>query len=504
MTTATQDVISHNEKNNAVLSKKTVVAFGSGAMGEAVYLALFNGFITIYYNQVLGLSNTLIGVAIMLALIGDAITDPVVGIVSDRWRSRHGRRHPFLFAAPIPIAISLFFIFSPPDSFVLNSEGSTQWALFAWLVLWTIMSRAFITLYIVPHLALGGELSKDQHQRSRLFSANSVFTYVSSAFFSFFVWSYFFAGEHVRESDGLSVPGHLDAASYGPLILFSACIVILSIWGCAAGTYKQVPTLSQVSGDLPRYSFRHVVEEVLSTFKNKNYTIVMFGFFFFMIASGIYDTLYVFMDTYFWELAPEEIRWLRLVSAPAAMIGALSAPRLMRRFDRKPVMLSALAGMVVFTQLTVDLRLLGWMPENHSPKLLPILMANAAGFTLTLGIGSVAIFSMIGDIIDENELNTGLRQEGLFYSARAFFAKASYSFGHLVAGIALDHFVRLPLQSAPGDLDVDVLVRLGIVAGPTMGIVALISLNIYSRYKLSRERHQEIISSLKNESMSTV
>ncbi|MEH6558835.1 MAG: MFS transporter [Oceanicoccus sp.] len=69
----------------------TKFVFGLGAVGEMVYLGLFNGFITIYYNQVLGLSNTLIGIAIMLAMIGDAITDPIVGIASDSWSSKHGR-----------------------------------------------------------------------------------------------------------------------------------------------------------------------------------------------------------------------------------------------------------------------------------------------------------------------------------------------------------------------------------------------------------------------------
>ncbi|MBT5682787.1 MAG: sugar transporter, partial [Gammaproteobacteria bacterium] len=85
------------------LSLGTKLAFGIGATGEAVYTGLFNTFITIYYNQVVELNNALIGVAIMLAMIGDAITDPLVGIISDRWRSSRGRRHPFLWVAPIPL-----------------------------------------------------------------------------------------------------------------------------------------------------------------------------------------------------------------------------------------------------------------------------------------------------------------------------------------------------------------------------------------------------------------
>ncbi len=478
------------------LSFGTKVLFGTGAIGEAAYLGLFNTFITIYYNQAIGLSNTLIGVAIMLAMIGDAITDPLVGVVSDRWRSRHGRRHPFLFVAPIPLALSIFAIFNPPESAVGAAGEGDQWMLFAWLCLWTIASRAFNTLYAVPHLALGGELSKDQHQRSQLFSANTVVGYVAGASFAFIAWSYFFAGERIRASDGQLVPGHLDAAAYGPLVLLACAIVLISIWCCAAGTYRHVADLSVAEVDQKRLTPFALLAEILSTMRNRNYIIILLGYFFFMIASGIYDTLNVFLNTYFWELLPEQIRWLGLIAAPAAMLGALCSPPLMRRFDRKPVMLWALAGTTLFAQLVVNLRLLEWMPDNGDPLLLPLLLMNAAGFTFTLGVGSVAIMSMIGDIVDQNELATGRRQEGLFYSARAFFAKASYSFGHFFAGVTLDLFVRLPFEAVPGQLPDDVLFRLGFTAGPVMGFAAIIALLIYSRYQLNRDEHQRILEAL--------
>lgn len=317
--------------------------------------------------------------------------------------------------------------------------------------------------------------------------------YVSGASFAFIAWSYFFAGERIRASDGQLVPGHLDAAAYSPLV-FSACaLIIIAIWFCAIGTYKHVPFLSKAQTTTHKLTIFEFLSQIMVTLKNKNYVLLLVGYFFFMIASGIYDTLNVFVNTYFWELKPEQMRWLGLIGAPAAMAGALCSPIFMRRFDRKPVMLVALVGTTVFAQLVVNLRLLGVMPENGDELLLPFLLANAAGFTFTLGVGSVAVMSMIGDVVDENELVTGQRQEGLFYSARAFFAKASYSFGHFFAGVTLDLFVRLPFDAVPGQLDDDVLVRLGVTAGPVMGLSAVVSLLVYSRYRLNRQRHQEIM-----------
>jgi Na+/melibiose symporter-like transporter len=105
---------------------------------------------------------------------------------------------------------------------------------------------------------------------------------------------------------------------------------------------------------------------------------------------------------------------------------------------------------------------------------------------------------MIGDLIDENELSTGLRQDGLFFSARAFFAKASYSVGHLFAGIALDLYVRLPFEAVPGQLEEAILTRMGIVAGPAMAVSAVIAVFVYSRYDLTAERHRAIVAKLDN------
>ena len=169
----------------------------------------------------------------------------------------------------------------------------------------------------------------------------------------------------------------------------------------------------------------------------------------------------------------------------------------MRQFDRKPVMLASLGITTICAQLVVTLRLFGLMPENGDPLLLPLLLLNAAGFTFSIGMGSVAIMSMIGDIVDENELLTGERQEGLFFSARAFFAKASNSVGHFFAGLMLEYYVRLPQQAIPGELNADIIMRLGITAGPIMGVAAIFSLLIYNLYNLDRERHQQILRELR-------
>lgn len=472
------------------------VAYGIGEMGELVFLGMFNTFIVIYYNQAIGLSNSLIGTAIMLAMIGDAISDPLVGMMSDRWHSRLGRRHPFLFAAPIPLAVSLYLIFSPPELLTGGAAGEpNQMWLFAWLAVWTISARLFVTLYTIPHHALGGELTKDPNERSQLFSINAIIGYVSGALFAFTVWGFFLAGESVL-ADGSVVPRHLDASAYPPVVVTACGIILVMIYLSSLGTLGRVPYLSSPPENQARMSLLGFYRELIGAFTNPNYAFLMIGFFLLMISVGLSETLSVFIATYFWELKPEQIKWFGLVLVPAVIIGASASPVLMRKFDRKSVLIGGLLGLMVFTQIPIDLRLLGLMPANGSEILLPLLLLSALLGSICAAAGAVAMMSMLGDITDENEFLIGLRQEGLIYSARAFFAKASNSAGHLVGGVMLDLYIVFPFDAVPGEVDSEVIWRLGLFGGPIMCIAGICALPFYARYRLTRARHREILNEL--------
>ena len=111
-----------------VIKLRTKMYFGIGAGGEAASMWVFNALGLIFYQQILGLPAGLAATAMALAIIADAITDPLIGVVSDNFRSRFGRRHPFLFTAPIPLALCVFLIFHPPQIVVASTP-----LLFSWL-----------------------------------------------------------------------------------------------------------------------------------------------------------------------------------------------------------------------------------------------------------------------------------------------------------------------------------------------------------------------------------
>ena len=113
------------------------------------------------------MSGSLAGAAVGIALVVDAFTDPPAGSLSDHWKSRYGRRHPFMYASILPLMVSFYFLFNP----LVTSE----FGLFIWLVVFSNATRTAMSLYHVPHIALGAEMSEDYDERSKLGGLPDVF-----------------------------------------------------------------------------------------------------------------------------------------------------------------------------------------------------------------------------------------------------------------------------------------------------------------------------------------
>ena len=100
-------------------TKRIKILYGLGFSSMGIKDALFQLFLFFYFSQILGLSGTYTGLATIIALFFDAITDPWVGTLSDRWESKkYGRRHPFMYLAALPLGLSLFLLFTPPAGLV--------------------------------------------------------------------------------------------------------------------------------------------------------------------------------------------------------------------------------------------------------------------------------------------------------------------------------------------------------------------------------------------------
>lgn len=475
------------------ITTRTKLAFGVGQVAEGVKNTAFSTFVLLYYNQVLGLSGSLAGLAIMVALIFDAVTDPLTGSLSDGWRSRWGRRHPFMYASALPLGVAFFLLFSPPD-------GLGETGLFLWLMTMAVLTRGAMTLYHVPHLALGAELSDDYEERTSIVSYRTIFGVLGNASVILLGFSFFFV-------DREGVVGTLRGEAYPAFALAFAALMCGTIWLSAAGTHDRIPYLPQPPPEpLPpphepaqRRSVAGLLAQVFADLaaavRNRAFRWLFAGVIIVFVMVGVQSALGLYMGNYFWELSSDELKWVALAPALGLILGAPFTRILNRRFDKKPSLVFGTAWYASFQLSPPIFRLLDWLPENGDPRIVPMLVtASVLG-----GIGVVQALvssgSMMADIADEHELESGRRQEGIFFGALSFSGKAASGLGNMLGGIGLD-LIAFPRSAVPGDVGLDVLTRLGLLYGPVVMGFAVLAVWCYSHYDLSRARHGEVLAAL--------
>tara|TARA_B100000609_G_scaffold171828_1_gene146991 strand:- start:1936 stop:3360 length:1425 start_codon:yes stop_codon:yes gene_type:complete len=460
------------------ITVKTKVAFGIGATGEGATNWIFAGLTFFFYNQVLGLSGSLTGLAVLIAIIFDAISDPVIGSISDRFISKLGRRHPFMFAAPFPTVIAIYLMFFPPYEL-------SEYGLFGWLIFSTIMLRLSITLFAVPHLALGAELSDDYFERSRVMSYNNLFGYMGVIIMHIFTWFLifpFFADEKI---------GQLYQESYTPIAIFSMILIALCILSSAYFTKDRIPYLKQPSRDESHIKTIDLFKDIVGAISNKNYARLLIGMFFLSMLIGTHETLAIYMGTFFYELSPIQIGWLIVNNIIGYAFGFILTAKLHQKFDKPIVIVATVIGLTVFWSASANIVLLGLAPERGSWELVTMIIFFGSFASACGSILHISVMSALADIADEHELITGIRQEGVFYAARSFFSKTSNGIGHVIAGIALD-LIAFPENAMPGEVPEKIIFNLGLIDGPFAMIWGLIAAFFYARYKITRESHLKI------------
>jgi Na+/melibiose symporter-like transporter len=461
------------------------LAYGSGSIADGAKNAAFNSFLLYYYTAVLGLPGTLSGLAIFVALCVDAITDPLVGSISDNFASRWGRRHPFMYAAAVPMGLCFFALFDPPDG--LGANG-----LFLWLTTFAIGVRLFLTFYMVPSGALGPEMTTHYDERTTLVSFRWMLGWLGSLAVTGAGWFWFF-----RDSPG-GIDGRLDPANYPALGAYCCVLVVAAILVSSAGTHSLIPSLRRPRQAGRLFSPARFAGEVRSALGNPSYRMLLAASLFAAAALGVQEVFGTYMFTYFWEFRSEQLGTLAVLAVIPVAAGVALARPLSERLDKRRAAMGLASFAVLFGPLAVGLRLAGVLPPNGSTLLFWLVACHGGLIVLAAIQIGILYSSMIMDAVDESELATGLRQEGIFVSAIAFTSKAVSGLGNFVGGFLLDAigFPRGAEQAAVGAVGEQQVVWLGLVQGPGMMLLYLGSLVFLARYRISRQRYREILHAL--------
>lgn len=465
------------------LARSIKVAFGVGQIAEGIQAAVFLTFLLFFYNQVLGLSGTLSGLALAISLMFDAVTDPVLGNLSDAWHSKRGRRHPFMYAAALPLGLFFFLLFNP--------LVSGEWPLFWWLLSMTVCCRGAMTLYHVPHSALGAELSEDFNERTELVAWRHSFgalAFIGVFLLGFLV--YFVPTQNYPN-------GQLNPQAYGPFIGWLAIAMVLSVWYSAVGTRSRIPYLPKAS-ESQRFTFGRVVSDTLLAIKNPSFRSLIIGFAIIIVAFGAAGALGLYMLTFFWALEPSAILVALLAGPLGSIVGYATSKPFFNYFDKKIGVLIGASIWLGAHGITVPLYLLGVFPPPGSAGILLVVSLFGALGALGIAYLLVGMGTMLADIADQHELTSDQRNEGIFFGAFSLTNKSSAALGSLIGGSALD-LLSWPTGSSirsAADVPPDVLVNLGLVWGPLALLLALPGLWFLNSYRLSREAHAQILNEL--------
>jgi glycoside/pentoside/hexuronide:cation symporter, GPH family len=452
----------------------TQFVYGFGTVAYGIKDNGFNFLLLIFYNQLLGLPAQWVGLAIMIALILDGFIDPLIGHFSDRFHSRLGRRHPFMYASALPCALVFYLLWNPP-------AGLSNGALFGYLLVTAIVVRALIALYEVPSAALLAELTEDYDIRTSLVAYRFFFGYVGAVLMGVIALSMF-----LRPTAQQSV-GVLNRAGYHGYSIAAAIIMLLSIVISTVGTHHYIPCLRAPPPKRP-FNVRQEIQEIRAALVNKPFlSMIAFGLFSSM-ALGLVATLSVYFYTYYWELSADQISVILLSALVSAGVALMVAPWMTKRLDKKRGAIVASSVALLLAPSPIILRLCGVFVSNTSPALMPILLI----FTLVVGtmtvVSGALTTSMLADTVEANELRTTHRTEGLYFAAAFFVQKCVSGLGIFLASLVLA-WIQFPEGAKPGLVAPKVLHDLALTYVPLIVVFLGISIFCITFYQIGRASH---------------
>lgn len=443
--------------------------------GECAFSLVNNALIAyaaIYYTDALGLKPLLAGIAMSLGIFWDAISDPIMGHISDNTRSRYGRRHPYILLGGLALAVSFYFLWKIPEMFTVNTTY-----LFWYLVCINLVLRTAFTVYIVPYTALGFEICSDYTGRTKIQGIRLVLNMVANILGIALGWYVFF--RNVGDIRGLTVAGNF--VNMGMVFSLAVLVVILFV---TFATFKHIKDSRNIklSGNSVRAFYIDMKEILLDRYARRVFAytlVVIFGIAF--VAS-----FQVFLYEHFMKFSGLYKTICHGSSMVLTAIGGIAASALVRRFDKKGAVYVGVIVSVAACAVLAVLFLPGIIKPGQSFSLMGIKVPLALIlFTLLHGsywMGNGVLFpvalSMMADVSEIHEIESGVNKDGAYSAMYSFALKFSSAIGVLVSMVFLTviGFVAGQSQTAA------VAWRLGAVAllsGPVFSIMALFLIKKY-------------------------
>lgn len=462
-----------------VITARARWMYGLGSVAYGVKDNGFSFFLLFYYNQVLGLPGILAGLAILIAMMFDAISDPLVGVWSDNTHSRLGRRHPFMYGSAIPAALAFLAIWNPPD---ITSHAN----LFIYMTISAIVVRFLVTLYEVPSSAIVAELTDDYDERTKLLGYRYMMGWCGGIVMAILNWGVFMVAFGTTSATTFQVYGAVGSLA-----------MLLAILGSSWGLHRYIPYM-HAPPQRESYRLWQLLADMKVTLSNRNFLALFMAGLLAATGAGLSAAFDTYIVTHFWEIPPEKWRWVVCSLFLSALVPIFTTPYLTKRMDKKRAAICIYSFQILFAASPYMLRLAGWFPENDSAWVYPLIWMHALINVVMIVMFGIVQSSMLADVVEHSQETTGRREEGLFFASRSFAQKAAAGTGIFVAGLALD-VISFPRGAALGTVDPDIVWDLGFIYGPAKMLVYLLALTSICFYQITRTGHDNRVGRLRDD-----
>lgn len=448
------------------------MAYGAGDLGPAITANIVVVFLLVFFTNVAGLDPGLAGSILLIGKIWDAINDPMVGALSDRTESKWGRRLPWMLWGAVPFGFFFFLQWVVPH--FSDNPSTNQWGLFWYYVVISIFSNAFYTVVNLPYTALTPELTQNYDERTSLNSFRFAFS-ISGSILSLIIALVLFG---VFPNDPIK--------QY--LLIGGVCAVlsVLPLYWCVFGIRERVlEGEARRQANPPPPQTMSYWEQLKAAFRNRPFLYVV-GIY---LCSWLAVQNTVAIIPYFVQnwmgLAEQDFTQVVIAVQVTGLIMLFVWTAVSKRVGKKAVYFM---GMSVWVIAQIGLFLLQpgqvvWM----------YVLAVMAGFGVSTAY--LVPWSMIPDVIELDELNTGQRREGLFYGYMVLLQKVALAIGVFLVGQSLQvsGFLKT-VAGEPKPIQPDsALWAIRLMIGPIPAVILLIGLVLAYFYPITREVHAEIL-----------
>ena len=446
---------------------------GLGSIAYGVKDNGFSTFLLIFYNQVLGLQAALVSTALMLALIIDAFIDPIVGHLSDRTYTRFGRRLPWLYLAPVPLAFAWMLLWSPPDG--------AQGYLFVYLLATAVLIRAMVSCCEVPSVALVPELTSDYDERTSLMRFRYLFGWAGGLLMIYLAYGVFLLPDEDHKVGQLNPQGYWDYGLFGALLMTVAVLV------SAAGQHR---LLAKWPDTRPKaMSWRHGFDEIRQSLSNRSFKTLAGASGFALVSQGITFSISNYLYIYVWRFDQQDFA-IYPITLFLSVIAAFFLVVPLNRIWDKPH--TAAYGSLIGISLWITpfvLRLLDFWPETGTSASTWgvfgfFFLGNSFAVTVMISASS-----MIADIVEDAQEQTGRRSEGVFFAGNFFVQKCATGLGIFASGLIIS-WAGLSTKTDADQVLPQVIDRLTGAYIALILLLSLISAAIFTRFPIRRHDHE--------------